>query len=204
MVGTAFWWTKEEAERDAEATGLPIVGLGPMTGAAPAEQHQAKPVAYRWEQLGGKGYMYGDELPVGVFTPWQELYVATDAGEVERLRDELEIVKNNDLKWRGLREQEAEIENLRTQLAERDALLREIRRKPGLFSGDFILRLDEILSANAEPSAPVECDERALIELALSEYGKATGNYVLPGGFNDKQDAFVQGFLCRAALERKP
>ncbi|WEZ90402.1 hypothetical protein P3R38_09115 [Pseudomonas sp. NyZ480] len=32
MVGTAFWWTKEEAERDAAATGLPIVGLGPMTG----------------------------------------------------------------------------------------------------------------------------------------------------------------------------
>lgn len=31
MVGTAFWWTKKEAERDAAATGLPIVGLGPMT-----------------------------------------------------------------------------------------------------------------------------------------------------------------------------
>ncbi|WP_207869655.1 hypothetical protein [Pseudomonas sp. 51_B] len=31
MVGTAFWWTKEEAERDAEETGLPIVGLGPMS-----------------------------------------------------------------------------------------------------------------------------------------------------------------------------
>jgi hypothetical protein len=31
MVGTAIWWTKEEAERDAAATGLPIVGLGPMT-----------------------------------------------------------------------------------------------------------------------------------------------------------------------------
>ncbi|MND24859.1 hypothetical protein D3C76_343210 [compost metagenome] len=31
MVGTAFWWTKEEAERDAAATGLPITGLGPMT-----------------------------------------------------------------------------------------------------------------------------------------------------------------------------
>jgi hypothetical protein len=30
MVGTAIWWTKEEAERDAAATGRPIVGLGPM------------------------------------------------------------------------------------------------------------------------------------------------------------------------------
>ncbi|WP_144180570.1 MULTISPECIES: hypothetical protein [unclassified Pseudomonas] len=43
MVGTAFWWTKEEAERDAAATGLPIVGLGPMAGIAPAEQSQGDP-----------------------------------------------------------------------------------------------------------------------------------------------------------------
>jgi len=38
MVGTAIWWTKEEAERDAAATGLPIVGLGPMAGAAGVER----------------------------------------------------------------------------------------------------------------------------------------------------------------------
>lgn len=38
MVGTAIWWPKEEAERDAAATGLPIVGLGPMTGADEAER----------------------------------------------------------------------------------------------------------------------------------------------------------------------
>ncbi|MFJ2970749.1 SAM domain-containing protein [Pseudomonas fulva] len=30
MVGTAFWWTKEEAERDAAAMGLPIVPVGPL------------------------------------------------------------------------------------------------------------------------------------------------------------------------------
>ncbi|MBK5004096.1 DUF3850 domain-containing protein [Pseudomonas sp. S32] len=38
MVGTAIWWTKEEAERDAAATGLPIVGLGPMTVSAEVER----------------------------------------------------------------------------------------------------------------------------------------------------------------------
>lgn len=38
MVGTAFWWTKEEAERDAAATGLPIVGLGPMTDSTEVER----------------------------------------------------------------------------------------------------------------------------------------------------------------------
>jgi len=34
MVGTAIWWTKEEAERDAAEAGLPVVGLGPMTGSS--------------------------------------------------------------------------------------------------------------------------------------------------------------------------
>ena len=57
MVGTAFWWTKEEAERDAAATGLPIVGLGPMTGTAPAEQHQGEPVAWRYRVHPG-GYWF--------------------------------------------------------------------------------------------------------------------------------------------------
>ncbi|MNO45549.1 hypothetical protein D3C76_358160 [compost metagenome] len=38
MVGTAFWWTKEEAERDAAATGLPVVPVGPLTGSAEVEQ----------------------------------------------------------------------------------------------------------------------------------------------------------------------
>jgi len=46
MVGTAIWWTKEEAERDAAETGLPIVGLGPMTATAHTQQNQVEPVAW--------------------------------------------------------------------------------------------------------------------------------------------------------------
>ncbi|NWL07853.1 Lar family restriction alleviation protein [Pseudomonas hunanensis] len=38
MVGTAFWWTKEEAERDAAATGLPMIPFGPLTGSVKIEQ----------------------------------------------------------------------------------------------------------------------------------------------------------------------
>jgi len=38
MVGTAFWWTKEEAEKDAAATRLPIVPVGPLSGGVEAEQ----------------------------------------------------------------------------------------------------------------------------------------------------------------------
>jgi len=42
MVDTAFWWIKEEAERDAAATGLPIVGLGPMAGHGEVERCEAR------------------------------------------------------------------------------------------------------------------------------------------------------------------
>lgn len=38
MVGTAFWWTKEEAERDAAATGLAVVPVGPMVDTAEVER----------------------------------------------------------------------------------------------------------------------------------------------------------------------
>ncbi|MCE0912015.1 MULTISPECIES: hypothetical protein [Pseudomonas] len=38
MVGTAIWLTKEEAERDAAETGLPIIPFGPLTGSAEIEQ----------------------------------------------------------------------------------------------------------------------------------------------------------------------
>ena len=42
MVGTAIWWTKEEAERDPAATGLPMIPFGPLTGAV--EQYPGEPV----------------------------------------------------------------------------------------------------------------------------------------------------------------
>lgn len=66
MVGTAFWWTKEEAERDAAATGLPIVGLGPMSDAAEVEQlraalkfyadrdHFAEDIGTDWDSVSGE------------------------------------------------------------------------------------------------------------------------------------------------------
>ena len=60
MVCTAFWWTKEEADRDAAATGLPIVGLGPMTDRAAIElaecESMADMVAEReWAEHAGTG-----------------------------------------------------------------------------------------------------------------------------------------------------
>lgn len=66
MVGTAIWWTKEEAERDAAETGLPIVGLGPMTDTAEVERlrealkfyadrdHFAEDIGSDWDSVSGE------------------------------------------------------------------------------------------------------------------------------------------------------
>ena len=40
MVGTAIWWTKEEAERDAAEVGQAVVGLGPMTDCSCARRQR--------------------------------------------------------------------------------------------------------------------------------------------------------------------
>ncbi|MFB1630212.1 hypothetical protein [Pseudomonas sp. AP-1] len=66
MVGAAIWWTKEEAERDAADTGLPIVGLGPMTDAAEIKRlrealkfyadrdHFAEDIGSDWDTVSGE------------------------------------------------------------------------------------------------------------------------------------------------------
>ena len=66
MVGTAFWWTKEEAERDAAETGLPIVGLGPMIDGDDVERlrealkfyadrdHFAEDIGSDWDSVSGE------------------------------------------------------------------------------------------------------------------------------------------------------
>ncbi|WP_432777555.1 hypothetical protein O4O02_20025 [Pseudomonas fortuita] len=104
MVGTAIWWTKEEAERDASAMGLPVVTLGPCAG----------------------------------------------LGDHERLRTEL---VESDLAFVRAA---TEAEQLRAQLAERDALLRELADAPPA-AMEFRLqqKVRAALSASAEPSAPV-------------------------------------------------
>ncbi|MBZ3666592.1 hypothetical protein [Pseudomonas monteilii] len=38
MVGTAFWWTKEEAERDSAATGKTVTPIGPMFDTGEVDQ----------------------------------------------------------------------------------------------------------------------------------------------------------------------
>lgn len=78
------------------------------------------------------------------------LYTHADAGEVERLRAELESVKSS---------RDAFAQNaihLRAQLSERDVLLQEIRGQSGSswLRGETQHKLDAAISASAEPSAP--------------------------------------------------
>ncbi|EKT4494994.1 hypothetical protein QEM27_002724 [Pseudomonas putida] len=151
MVGTAFWWTKEEAERDAAATGLPIVGLGPMTDADAIERLVAANTEYARRHL-------------------------EHQGEVERLRSELAQCEAMaamiaDREWAehvGTGPVSSKVEAAFTQLhndlhepdeklAERDALLRDfLEVATGGFSGsDHVLRvrrhLETLLSVSAEP-----------------------------------------------------
>jgi len=137
MVGTAFWWTKEEAERDAAAIGLPIVGLGPMPDTSELEQLVAANTEYAHRHL--------EQLD-----------------EAERLRAENEKLREGISKhWKVVCDQRAEIDILRAKLAKWDMLLREIADHCNgcVMPTEQLLRewgssIDAALSASAEPSAP--------------------------------------------------
>ncbi|GAB1617119.1 hypothetical protein [Pseudomonas sp. NGC7] len=124
MVGTAIWWTKEEAERDSAATGLPMIGLRPMSGIEPDEQHQGEPVAWMAKTLRGslagtlglarRDARLNPDLYEGPFPVFRH----ADPGEVERIENERAE------QWRLRRDAEADrdtkaavIAELRAQLA---------------------------------------------------------------------------------------
>lgn len=110
----------------------------------------------------------------------------------------------------GLKKLEAERDSLRTQLAEAHALLREVR--PSCHP-KHIAMIDAALSASAEPSdylksckavhdalvepsAPVECDERAEFDAWTVRQGRVVGY------LGWREDFAI--WQARAALESKP
>lgn len=175
MVGTAIWWTKEEAERDAAATGLPIVGLGPMTDRTATELAESETMAAIAElaECEAMADMVAER-------EWAE-HVGT--GDVSSKVEAAFTQLHNDLHEAG------------EKLAERDTLLREnsgklIRMAAHLISAPLfalqdlqdedkkmsrarvdkavdtadarlkdaayeLRRIADALSASAEPSAPV-------------------------------------------------
>ncbi|MCX2891679.1 hypothetical protein OO258_25970 [Pseudomonas sp. DCB_BI] len=146
MVGTAIWWTKEEAERDAQAAGLPVVAIGPMP------TRQDEPAWFMTE--GGVSAMHAKAKAMsaqqGLDTSSYcvPLYTHADPGEVERLRLERRRMDQ------ALSACANERDTLRTLLVEALAFLDEA------YKHDIGTQLKReikafYLSASAEPSAPV-------------------------------------------------
>lgn len=140
----------------------------------PAEQRQGEPVACASiyvEQLDGHlvatvRRFDARMLPVGRLVNVYK-YPA-DSGEVERLRAEVEQFKVANAQL-----SKANVDR-RGRLAERDALLRHLYDHNELSLGDDQLILAS-LSASAEPSAPVERDERAAFDAWTARQGRVVG-----------------------------
>ncbi|MDD2063009.1 hypothetical protein [Pseudomonas sp. 25571] len=163
MVGTAIWWTKEEAERDAAATGLPVTPVGTITESSkPAEQHQGEGV--------GEVVAFGEGLHEIAWSAGRmpklgaKLYTSADHGEVERLRS---IERSYGLREALLEQMKGERDRmiartleLADQLANQDALLHKLKETLQREYWDEYAGLDETrelidaaLAASAETEA---------------------------------------------------
>ncbi|GLO14764.1 hypothetical protein PPUJ20028_33470 [Pseudomonas putida] len=170
MVGTAFWWTKEEAERDAAAAGLPMIPVGPMVDTAEVERQKSRADTNVLNHRHAKN-------AIGDIKAFVERLVSGSAGQqsvatgylsdivdfIERrtIGDPVHIGDANILRLE-LQESRRNEFNTCAQLAERDAMLRE------LLADDIPLRvaakIEAALSASAEPSKlpdPLGCNHCA-------------------------------------------
>lgn len=198
-----------------------------------ADQHQGQPVAevdrsyqgyLKWTLF---GVLESASLPDGT-----KLYTSADPAEVYRLRDEIKHLRegwykdesDNNRFW------PEEIEALRAQLAERDALLRKMQGCQFDQVRVWSSEIDATLSASAEPSVPVvriedvtfigerstpvQRDERAefersiILERTNDGYSDVALTSILDRGSNGQYQSIRvagawEGWQSRAALERK-
>ncbi|MCV9917760.1 hypothetical protein OIU19_03060 [Pseudomonas sp. BT-42-2] len=172
MVGTAIWWTKEEAERDAEATGLPAVPVGPMFDTGEVERQKSRADTNALNHRHAKN-------AIGDIKAYVERLVAASNGQpsvatgylsdivafiVERTKGDPTATSDINALRLELQESRRNEFNTCTQLAGRDAMLRKI-------SGYHWANVDpeeraktraelrDMLSASAGHSAPSEVDE---------------------------------------------
>jgi len=130
MVGTAFWWTKEEAERDAAATGLPIVGLGPIADTGEASRLRVELGHIREER---------DDLSAKLDRFYSRTHGIKNLAVIEELSDKL---AERDTLLRDF------LEVATSGFSDSDHVLR-VRR-----------HLETFLSSSAEPSEPVMAEAR--------------------------------------------
>lgn len=138
-----------------------IAKLGPLY----SRPVQGEPVAWIFRQLPEAQLEVTERWDVAKHLPYDTtpVYTHADPGEVERLRKEIERMRERVTPThKSLIGKHAEIikqrDTLRAQLAERDALLREALK--ALPYGNAYLGIERALSASAEPRKPqlVECD----------------------------------------------
>lgn len=188
--------------------------------AQPPAQHKGEPVAvlYADGSVLTKAEC-GDafETCCKVETP---LYTHAEAGEVERLRAELEKSKANskqlaELDDAFIKGQSIKLRAITAQLAEREAALdalneiatgykRDLDEAHALLRGihdgeisgfERYSKIEALLSASAEPSAPVERDDlTSMVDAAMVEMA----------GIHPPLKRSECERLIRAALERKP
>lgn len=149
-----------------------IAKLGPLY----TRPVQGEPVLWRYRKTPARSWFYtahkrSAEIALLDGYIVEEFYTHADPGEVERLREG--ISKH----WKVVCDQRAELDTLRAQLREQDALLHKVRktakgmREDSYDSDDTcevviqrsdLQELEAILSASAEPSAPVEMETSRL------------------------------------------
>lgn len=163
-------WTNSHGAVAAVMDGGAHLGLRPaefevetwhQLGTEPAEQSQGEPVAWVRFRNGEPDYdgdavmisnVRGDTLGDG--DSWEPVFAHAAPGEVERWKKQAEYNQDAALRW--LAELEAlrpEVERLRAQLAERDALLHEVSISPDWsLSVDLQVRISDALSSSTEPA----------------------------------------------------
>jgi hypothetical protein len=165
MVGTAIWWTKEEAERDAAATGLPVVPVGPMFDTGEVEHQKSRADTNALNHRHAKN-------AIGDIKAYVERLVAASNGQpsvatgylsdivafiVERTKGD--STETSDINALRLELQESRRNEFNTcaKLAERDALLHKLKETLQREYWDEYAGLDETrelidaaLSASAE------------------------------------------------------
>ncbi|MCE5988491.1 hypothetical protein LVV83_15775 [Pseudomonas sp. LM20] len=146
--------------RESHPEPQPAASIGPITeSSGPADQHQGSKIADALEACEWTDTPIGNKaIILSAITA-----LRADPGEVERLREG--ISKH----WKVVCDKRAELENLRAQLAERDALLDRMAYylSPALTSHQYSMSKETMhdaqsalhewrqLRANAEPSAPI-------------------------------------------------
>lgn len=134
MVGTAIWWTKEEAERDAAATGLPVVPVGPMVDTAEVERLRTENIRLIEDRARFPDRPDDIGIMIGC--------------HIGNLKNQAKSSEDYAKKWRW------KLEAAQRNLSERDALLREGSSMMPLGTkkrADWVLAAEAALSTSAEP-----------------------------------------------------